>query len=65
MITCAEQQQHLHAEVLLIGHLQPHKLPADLQQLLTLVVHEGQPHAFPDGAQMAGRRQEKKGGGKD
>lgn len=46
-LTCAEQQQHLHAQVLLVGHLQTYKLTADLQHLLTLVVHEGQLHPLP------------------
>lgn len=48
IITCTEQQQHLHAEVLLVGHLQSDKLIADLQHLLTLVVHEGQLHALSE-----------------
>ena len=48
--TCAEQQQHLHAQVLVVGHLQPDKLAGDLQHLLTLVGHVGQLHPGPDGA---------------
>ena len=45
--TCAEQQQHLHAQVLVVGHLQPDKLAGDLQHLLTLVRHVGQLHPGP------------------
>lgn len=54
VITCAEQEKDLHAEVLLVGQLQPHKLFADVQHLHTLVVHEGQLHAFPDGGERVG-----------
>lgn len=47
-ITCTEQQQDLHAQVLVIGHLQSDKLITDLQHLLTLVGHEGQLHTLPE-----------------
>lgn len=52
-ITCTEQQQDLHAQVLVIGHLQSDKLVTDLQHLLTLVVHEGQLHT------LSGRKERK------
>lgn len=48
-LTCAEEQQHLHAQVLVVGDLQPDKLAGDLQHLLALVGHVGQLHALPGG----------------
>lgn len=47
-VTCAEQQQDLHAQVLVVGDLQPDKLVADLQHLLALVGHEGQLHSLSE-----------------
>lgn len=55
LITCAEQQQDLHAQVLLVGHLQSDELVADLQHLLALVVHERQLHALPEGGSRGTR----------
>ncbi len=39
--TCAEEQEHFHAEILVVGHLQPDQLIGDLQHLVTLVTHVG------------------------
>lgn len=39
--TCAEEQEHFHAEILVVGHLQPDQLTGDLQHLATLVIHVG------------------------
>lgn len=39
--TCAEEQEHFHAEIFVVGHLQPDQLIGDLQHLVTLVVHVG------------------------
>lgn len=47
-LTCTEQQQDLHAQILVVGHLQPDKLIADFQHLLALVAHEGQLHTLPE-----------------
>lgn len=47
-LTCAEQQEHLHAQVLVIGDLQSDELVADLQHLLALVIHERQIHALSE-----------------
>lgn len=46
-LTCAEEQQNLHAQVLVVGDLQPDKLTGNLQHLLTLVSHVGQLHPLP------------------
>ena len=51
--TCAEQQQDLHAQVLVVGHLQPDELAGDLQHLLTLVGHVGQLHPVSGGEDTA------------
>lgn len=48
-LTCAEQQQDLHAQILVVGHLQPDKLAGNLQHLLTLVGHVGQLHPLSGG----------------
>lgn len=48
-LTCAEQQQDLHAQILVVGNLQPDKLAGNLQHLLTLVGHVGQLHPLPGG----------------
>lgn len=41
---CAEQQQDLHAQILVVGNLQPDELAGNLQHLLALVGHVGQLH---------------------
>lgn len=46
-LTCAEQQQDLHAQVLVVGDLQANKLVGDLQHELALVRHVGQLHPLP------------------
>lgn len=56
-ITCTEQQQDLHAQVLVIGHLQSDKLITDLQHLLALVGHKRQLHTLSE------RRERKDGKG--
>lgn len=48
-LTCAEQQQDLHAQVLVVGDLQANKLVGDLQHQLALVRHVGQLHPLPGG----------------
>lgn len=48
-LTCAEQQQNLHAQILVVGDLQPDKLTGNLQHLLALVSHVGQLHPLPGG----------------
>lgn len=48
-LTCAEQQQDLHAQILVVGNLQPDELAGDLQHLLALVGHVGQLHPLPVG----------------
>lgn len=48
-LTCAEQQQDLHAQILVMGDLQPNKLAGNLQHLLTLFGHVGQLHPLPGG----------------
>lgn len=47
-LTCAEQQQDLHAQVLIMGNLQPDELAGNLQHLLKLLGHVGQLHPLPD-----------------
>lgn len=46
-LTCAEQQQDLHAQILVVGNLQPDELAGDLQHLLALVGHVWQLHPLP------------------
>lgn len=48
-LTCAEKQQDLHAQILVVGDLQTNKLIGDLQHLLALVSHVGQLHPLPGG----------------
>lgn len=48
-LTCAEQQEDLHAQVLVVGDLQAHELAGDLQHQLALVRHVGQLHPLPAG----------------
>lgn len=48
-LTCAEQQQDLHAQVLVVGNLEPDKLTGNLQHQLALVGHVGQLHPLPCG----------------
>lgn len=40
-LTCAEKQQDLHAQILVVGDLQTNKLTGNLQHLLALVSHVG------------------------
>lgn len=54
-LTRAEQQQDLHAQVLVVGDLQAHKLAGDLQHQLALVRHVGQLHPLPGGDQSEHR----------
>lgn len=49
-LTCAEQQQDLHAQVLVVGNLQPDELAGNLHHLLKLLGHVGQLHPLPAGA---------------
>lgn len=46
-LTCAEQQQDLHAQILVVRDLQPDKFAGNLQHLLALVGHVGQFHPLP------------------
>lgn len=55
-VTCTEQQQDLHAQVLVMWHLQSDELVTDLQHLFALVGHEGQLHPLSE-------RRERGGGG--
>lgn len=48
-LTCAEQQEDLHAQVLVMGDLQADELAGDLQHQLALVRHVGQLHPLPGG----------------
>ena len=59
-LTCAEQQQDLHAQILVVGNLQPDELAGDLQHLLALVGHVGQLHPLPGG--ITQKRLKKKNG---
>ena len=46
-VTCAEQQQDLHAQKFIMRDLQTNKLAGNLQHLLKLVRHEGKLHPVP------------------
>lgn len=55
--TCAEKQEDLHGEELVVGELQSYELLAHLPHAQTQVVHGRLLHAVPEDREERGRRE--------
>lgn len=46
--TCGEEQQGLHAQILLVGHLEAGQLSGHHEHVLALFVHTREVHPLPE-----------------